>query len=268
MTRDALRGRLHTIVFEADTPAGRWFDIGLLVTIALSVIVVMLDSVAEYHVRFGSTLLASEWTLTVIFTFEYILRLWIVQRPGAYARSFFGVVDLLSIVPSYLSLFFSGAQLLIVIRSLRLLRVFRVLKLGHLLGEASVLSSALRASRSKILVFLGGVVISVVIFGSIMYLVEGPENGFTSIPRATYWAIVTITTVGYGDIHPHTPLGQVLASVAMILGYGIIAVPTGIVGVELAEASRQNISQQACPSCGKQGHAPVARFCMHCGAAL
>jgi voltage-gated potassium channel len=268
MTRDALRARLHTIVFEADTPAGRWFDLSLLLAIALSVLVVMLDSVSEYHARFGGLLFATEWALTVIFTIEYFLRLWIVQRPGAYARSFFGLVDLMSIVPAYVSLFFGGAQLLIVIRSLRLLRVFRILKLAHLLGEASVLSSALRASRSKILVFLGGVVISVTIFGSIMYLVEGPENGFTNIPRSIYWAIVTITTVGYGDIHPKTPLGQVLASVAMILGYGIIAVPTGIVGVELAEASRQKISQQACPACGKQGHAPVARFCMHCGAAL
>jgi voltage-gated potassium channel len=269
MTRETLQSRLHTIIFEADTPAGRGFDLGLLWAILLSVLVVMLDSVDTYRARFGDALHVAEWILTALFTAEYLLRLWIVRRPLQYATSFFGMVDLLSIVPSYLSLLLPGAQLMIVVRSLRLLRAFRILKLPHLLGEASVLTSALRASRGKIAVFLGGVVIAVTIFGSLMYLVEGPEHGFTSIPRAVYWAIVTITTVGYGDISPQTPLGQVLASASMILGYGIIAVPTGIVGAELAQAVReQQINHQACPSCGQQGHAMVARFCMHCGSAL
>jgi len=263
--RAIVRERLHEIIYEAETPAGRAFDVALLVAILLSVLVVMLDSVRWIHVRYGEWLLACEWTLTVLFTLEYVLRLYAVKRPLAYARSFFGVVDLLSIVPSYLSLFVSGTQLLMIIRSLRLLRAFRVLKLVHLLGEAHVLSAALRASRSKIMVFLGTVVIAVTIVGSMMYLIEGPEHGFTSIPRAVYWAIVTITTVGYGDIHPQTPLGQALASLAMVLGYGIIAVPTGIVSVELAEASRTRVDTRACPTCSLEGHAADARFCKSCG---
>jgi voltage-gated potassium channel len=268
MDRERLRTALREIVFEAETPAGRAFDIALLWAICLSVLVVMLDSVSEYHARFGHILLVCEWVLTVVFTLEYLVRLWIVERPAIYATSFYGIVDLFSILPAYASLMFSGTQLLLVIRSLRLLRAFRVLKLVHLLGEASVLANALRASRPKISVFVGGVVIAVLIFGSVMYLVEGPENGFTSIPRSVYWAIVTITTVGYGDIHPRTPLGQVLASVAMILGYGIIAVPTGIVSAELAQASRAKDERKACPHCGLRGHDVHARFCSRCGGAV
>jgi voltage-gated potassium channel len=264
----SLRERIHEIIFEAETPAGRLFDVILLWLILLSVLVVMLDSVAEVHQRFGDLLLIGEWILTALFTIEYLVRLWSVAKPLAYARSFFGIVDLLSILPAYLSLLFSGAQLLIVIRSLRLLRAFRVLKLAQLLGEATVLSSALRASRSKILVFVGTVVIAVTIIGSMMYVIEGPAHGFTSIPRGVYWAIVTITTVGYGDISPETPLGQALASVAMVLGYGIIAVPTGIVSVELAEATRVRSSERLCPACGAPGHDRDALFCKRCASAL
>jgi voltage-gated potassium channel len=264
----SLRQQVHEIIFEAETPAGRLFDVVLLWAILLSVLVVMLDSVAEVHQRFGPELFVGEWILTALFTLEYLVRLWSVARPAAYARSFFGVVDLLSILPAYLSLVFSGAQLLIVIRSLRLLRAFRVLKLAQLLGEATVLAGALRASRSKILVFVGTVVIAVTIIGSLMYVIEGPAHGFTSIPRAVYWAIVTITTVGYGDISPQTPLGQALASVAMVLGYGIIAVPTGIVSVELAEATRVRGEARACPSCAAADHHRDALFCRRCGSAL
>lgn len=262
------RERLHEIIFEADTPEGRAFDVVLLCAILLSVLVVMLDSVSEIHERYGTWLLTCEWLFTLLFTVEYVLRLYSVQRPLAYAYSFFGIVDVLAIIPSFLSILFSGAQLLIVIRSLRLLRAFRVLKLAHLLGEANVLTAALRASRPKIMVFLGTVIIAVTIIGSMMYLIEGPTHGFTSIPRAVYWAIVTITTVGYGDIHPKTPLGQALASIAMVLGYGIIAVPTGIVSVELAEASKFRFSLRACPACAAEGHDPDARFCKKCGTAL
>jgi voltage-gated potassium channel len=264
----SLRERVHEIIFEAETPAGRAFDVLLLWMILLSVFVVMLDSVAQVHERFGHLLLTCEWILTLLFTLEYVMRLWSVKKPLGYALSFFGMVDLLSILPAYLSLAFSGAQLLIIIRSLRLLRAFRILKLAQLLGEATVLSSALRASRSKILVFVGTVVIAVTIIGSMMYVIEGPAHGFTSIPRSVYWAIVTITTVGYGDISPQTPLGQALASLAMVLGYGIIAVPTGIVSVELAEATRTRAGERTCPACGLAGHDGDALFCKRCGAAF
>ena len=263
-----LRARLHEIIFEADTRAGRAFDIALLCLILISVVTVMLDSVSSVHSRYGVWLVKAEWTVTSLFTLEYILRLLSVRRPLAYAFSFFGVVDLLSILPTFLSLAFTGAESLLVIRSVRLLRAFRVFKLAHLLGEATVLSAALRASRPKISVFLVSVACAVTIVGALMYLIEGPEHGFTNIPIAIYWAIVTITTVGYGDIHPQTPAGQTLASVAMVLGYGIIAVPTGIVSVELAEASRKGISTQACPACAAQGHDPDARYCKRCGSAL
>jgi voltage-gated potassium channel len=263
-----LRERIHEIIFEAETPAGRAFDVGLLIAILISIAVVMLDSVGSVHARFGSWLVAAEWTLTVLFSIEYVLRLVSVHRPLAYAFSFFGAVDLLSIAPTYLSLLFSGAQSLIVIRSLRLLRAFRVLKLAHLLGEANILWTALQASRPKIAVFLVSVGCAVTIVGAFMYLVEGPEHGFTSIPVAIYWAIVTITTVGYGDIHPQTPLGQAIASAAMVLGYGIIAVPTGIVSVELAEATRTRVNTVACPACAEQGHDLNARYCKRCGAPL
>jgi voltage-gated potassium channel len=262
------RHHLHEVIFEADTPAGKAFDVALLVAIVASVIAAVLESVAEIRAAVGAELLIVEWTFTVLFTVEYLLRLVCVRRPWRYARSFFGVVDLMAILPTYLSFFFAGAQTLIVIRALRLLRVFRVLKLSHFVGEARLLRVALRASSRKIIVFLGTVLALVVIIGALMYVIEGQDNGFVNIPLSIYWAIVTLTTVGYGDIAPQTVAGRILASAVMIMGYAIIAVPTGIVTVELAQASRRPVSTQACPSCGVGGHDADARFCKHCGAGL
>lgn len=265
-TGNALRTRLRVIIFEAETTAGRAFDVALLWAIGMSILIVMLDSMEEARQTYGDWLAAGEWTFTILFSLEYAIRLWVVRSPFAYARSFYGIVDLLSITPAYLGLFFGGAHSLIVIRSLRLLRIFRVLKLAQFMGEAHVLVTALRRSRRKILVFLGSITVLVFIMGAVMYLVEGPKHGFTSIPRGVYWAIVTLTTVGYGDIHPHTPLGQALAAMVMILGYAVIAVPTGIVSVELNEAMHGD--HRACPACGEQGHELDSRFCRHCGAHL
>lgn len=262
------RGRAHEIIFEADTPAGRAFDVGLLWCIVASVAAVLLESVAGIRERWGVPLRVAEWTFTILFTVEYVLRLMTVGRPLRYAWSFFGVVDLLAIVPTYLSLVVSGTQSLIVIRALRLLRVFRILKLAHFVGEAQQLTAALIASLRKITVFLGAVVTLVLIVGALMYLIEGEEHGFTSIPESIYWAIVTLTTVGYGDIAPQTILGKALASTVMILGYGIIAVPTGIVTVELAGVQRQRVSTQACRQCSSEGHDTDASFCKYCGARL
>lgn len=268
MERSRRRERLRQIIFEADTPAGRTFDVVLLWAIALSVGVVMLESVVTIRRGHGTTLRAVEWGFTALFTVEYVLRLYCAPRTFAYARSFFGIVDLLAIVPTYLSLIIPGSQSLLTIRALRLLRIFRVLKLVHYLGEANVLSTALRSSRRKVTVFLGTVLVLVVIVGSAMYLIEGSESGFTSIPRSVYWAIVTLTTVGYGDITPRTVPGQVLASMVMILGYSIIAVPTGIVTAEIMEASRQPVTTRTCMACLSEGHLPQARYCRDCGAPL
>ena len=265
--RSRWRARLHEIIFEADTPAGRAFDVALLIAILVSVVAVILESVAEIRRQYGGALRAVEWTITVAFTVEYVVRLVAVDRPGRYARSFFGVVDLLAVLPTYLALVLPATQSLMVIRAIRLLRVFRILKLTHFLAEGQLLFTAMRASRRKITVFLGVVVTVVLIVGALMYLIEGEEHGFTSIPTSMYWAVVTMTTVGYGDIAPRTPLGQFLASLLMILGYGIIAVPTGIVTVELANAGRA-VSRQACPSCGAEGHDIDARHCKYCGARL
>ncbi len=262
------RARLHEVIFEAETPAGKAFDVGLLVAIVLSIVAVCLESVPEVRTRWGSELRAVEWLFTILFTIEYVLRLASVRRPLSYARSFYGIVDLLAILPSYLSFVVVGSQSLLVIRALRLLRVFRVLKLAHFVGEARMLHAAIRASSRKIVVFLGAVLTSVVIVGALMYLIEGPENGFTSIPLAIYWAIVTMTTVGYGDIAPQTVPGQILAAGVMILGYGIIAVPTGIVTVELSSALRTSVRTDACPTCGAEGHATDAEFCKYCGGRL
>ena len=259
---------LHEIIFEADTPAGKNFDVALLIAIMISVAAVLLESVTEISVRWGFALRTVEWILTALFTVEYVLRLICVVRPARYAVSFFGIVDLLSIIPSYLSFFIAGSQSLLVIRVLRLLRVFRVLKLVHFVGEASVLGASIRASGRKIIVFLGTVVMAVIIVGSLMYLIEGEENGFTSIPLSIYWAVVTMTTVGYGDIAPQTIVGKVLAATVMVLGYGIIAVPTGIVTVELSNAQRRSISTQVCPHCVREGHATDAVFCKYCGERL
>jgi voltage-gated potassium channel len=264
------RHRLHTVIFEADTPAGRAFDMSLFVVIALSVATVMLDSVRAIYAEYGDVLRAAEWVFTALFTVEYVLRLIAVKRPLRYALSFYGLVDLLALLPSYVSLVLPAGRYLLVVRVLRLLRIFRVLKLGPFLVEGRVLAQALRASRHKISVFLATVVTLVVLIGTLMYVIEGEANGFTSIPVSMYWTIVTLTTVGYGDIAPQTELGKLLASFVMILGFGIIAVPTGIVTAELAYAARRGepIATQACPSCGAEGHGADARFCRRCGAGL
>jgi len=260
---------LYIIIFEADTPLGKYFDVTLLVSILLSVIVVMLESVEHLKSSYGNVFYILEWSFTALFTVEYIARLVVIKRPSKYAFSFFGLVDLVSIIPTYLSLFVVGFHSLLVIRSLRLLRVFRIFKLMRFLGEANQLSTALRASRNKIIVFMGVVSVSVAILGTLMYLIEGGENGFTSIPRSIYWAIVTLTTVGYGDIAPHTILGQIVASLVMILGYGIIAVPTGIVTSEIAMQKRQDqFNPKACSSCSKEGHEKDAEYCKYCGELL
>lgn len=262
------RFRLHEIIFEADTPAGKWFDIFLIISIAASVAVVMLDSVDGFRRHYGDLFAICEWVFTLLFTCEYLLRLFCVRNPLKYAFSFLGLVDLFSILPTYMSLLVPGTQYLIVIRVLRVLRVFRVFKLVHFMGEASILVRALKASRRKIIVFLTTVFTLVIIFGSLMYLIEGADNGFTSIPRSIYWAIVTMTTVGYGDISPKTNLGQMLASLIMILGYAIIAVPTGIVTTELGMAGRKPVSTQACPECMCEDHDQDAVFCKICAARL
>jgi voltage-gated potassium channel len=264
----ALKQKFYEIIFEADTRAGRIFNVVLFIAILCSVAIIFLDSVESVRVRYGRLLRALEWFFTILFTMEYLARLWSVHKRKKYIFSFFGIIDLLSILPNYLALVFTGAQSLMVIRSLRLLRIFRIFKLSRYVGEGQNLARALKASQHKITVFLLVVLTSVIIMGTIMYLVEGPENGFTSIPVSIYWAIVTMTTVGYGDIAPATPLGQTLASVIMIMGYGIIAVPTGIVSSELIQLNRQQITTQVCPHCFKEGHDVDAIFCKHCGGKL
>ena len=261
------RNTLYVIIFEAESPAGKLFDEILILTILLSVIVVMLDSVNSIAVRYGDLFYTLEWIFTILFTVEYFLRLICVGRPLRYATSFFGIIDLLAILPTYLSLMLPGSQYLLVIRSLRLLRVFRVLKLAQYMGEANLWMKALRASRRKITLFLFTVLNLVVILGSLMYVIEGAESGFTSIPRSIYWAIITLTTVGYGDIVPETNLGQALASVIMIIGYSIIAVPTGIVTSEITYASKYS-SGRVCHNCRFEGHDIDAKFCKRCGAKL
>lgn len=264
------RARLHTVVFEVDTPAGRAFDLVLIALIAISVLLVSAETVNGLSPASYRAMRVAEWALTVVFTIEYVLRLLAVKYPLAYAASFYGVIDLAAILPTWVSLVVPGAQVLLVVRVLRLMRIFRVLKLTRYLSEARVLGSALRASSQKITVFLFAVAAMVVVFGTVMYVVEGPANGFTSIPRSMYWAIVTLTTVGYGDISPRTPLGQTLASLVMIMGYGVIAVPTGIVTAELSSGRRPDsvsVSGQACASCGLDQHESDAHFCKRCGAA-
>ena len=263
-----VRSRLHEIIFEADTPAGKLFDVLLILSIVLSVVLVMLDSVSGIQQTHGVLLYIGEWVFTILFTIEYLLRLYSVGRPLSYATSFFGIVDLLAILPTYLSLVFPGAQYFLVIRILRVLRVFRVLKLVQYVSEAHVLRQAMRASRRKITVFLFVVLTLVVIFGSLMYIIEDPESGFTSIPQSIYWTIVTLTTVGYGDISPRTGLGQTMAALIMIIGYGIIAVPTGIVTAELTHSYKKSVSTQSCPQCSFEGHDADAEFCKYCGSIL
>ena len=260
-----LRDRIGNVIFEVDTPAGRAFDALLLVAIVASVVAVLLESVAPVRARYGPQLRAIEWGFTIAFTIEYLARIATARRPLRYVRSFYGLIDLLAIVPTYLTLVVTGSHALVVVRALRVLRVFRVLKAARYVGEAGVLSRALRASSAKIVVFLVFVSTVVLIGGAVMYLVEGPEQGFDSIPLGMYWAIVTLTTVGYGDLVPVTNLGRGLASVLMILGYGVIAVPTGIVTTELARASRPQPRRIECPSCGTDRHEADAAFCRVCG---
>jgi len=262
----SLRERWRIIIFESDTYAGKLFDVILLIAILLSVVAVMLESVGTIKAQHGELLYIIEWVFTILFTVEYVARIIIIEKPWKYITSFFGLIDLLSIIPTYLGLILVGAHSLLVIRSIRLLRVFRVLKMMRFLGEASYLTGALRASRAKITVFIGAVFVAVVILGTLMYMIEGPEHGFTSIPRSIYWAVVTLTTVGYGDIAPGTVIGQGLATLIMILGYGMIAVPTGIVSAEMShQRAVDKLATLSCVSCNRTDHDADAKFCKHCG---
>jgi voltage-gated potassium channel len=263
--RQHWRQTLHTIIYEADTPAGKIFDIMVLLCICLSVIIVLLDSVHDIHAAYRRELLTLEWFFTLVFTIEYILRIISVRKPIRYMTSFFGIVDLMSVLPTYLSFFIPGTQYLLVIRILRMLRIFRIFKLVEYVGSAGILRRALWASRHKISVFLFTVLTIAVIIGSLMYVIEGEEHGFNNIPISIYWAIVTLTTVGYGDLSPQTPLGQMLSMLVMVLGYGIIAVPTGIVTLELGKIPNTPITTQACPNCAAEGHDHDAIYCKYCG---
>ena len=259
--------RLHEIIYEADTPSGKLFDVILLIAILASVLFVMLESVESIQKNYGEYLNIAEWVITILFSIEYVLRIISIQKPTKYIFSFYGIIDLLSTIPKYISLILVGSHNLAALRALRLLRIFRILKLARYIGASNRLLIALKQSKAKIAVFLFFVLILCVILGTIMYMVEGSENGFTSIPTSIYWAIVTLTTVGYGDIAPGTVLGQLIASIIMILGYAIIAIPTGIVGSELSKTKIQT-NTQACPSCLKDNHEDNAKFCNDCGEKL
>lgn len=266
--RNPTKEKIHEIIFEADTPAGKTFDIILLVAIVASLAVVIIESVDSISNRYIDFFIWAEVFFTILFTLEYALRIYCVYRPWKYIFSFFGIIDFLAILPGYLSLVISGSQYLLVIRGLRLIRVFRIFKLGHFLNEGEVIINALRASRAKITVFLTFITINTVIIGAMMYLVEGGSNdSFSSIPRGIYWAIVTLTTVGYGDITPVTPIGQFLSALVMILGYAVLAVPTGIVSAEMINENRKN-NTQACRYCGSEGHDDDAVHCKYCGEQL
>lgn len=262
------REQLRIIIFQSDTPAGRRFDQILLAVILGSLIAVILDSIPAVHAQYAWLLAWIEWGFTLVFIIEYLLRLYCSPRPLQYAFSFYGLVDLLAIVPGILALYYSDAQYLLIVRVLRMLRIFRILKLSPYLKQANYLLSALRGSKQKIIVFLLSVSTLVVVFGTLMYVIEGPEHGFTSIPTGIYWAIVTLTTVGYGDIVPRTVLGQMMSSLVMITGYSIIAVPTGIFTAELANAMRSEQLRHDCPVCSKNNHEHGAAFCSRCGNAL
>jgi voltage-gated potassium channel len=272
LRRLAGREWLRRTILEADTPAGKAFDTALLAGVLISVVAVILESDPVLRQQWSGTFQALEWVFTLLFSFEYLLRLLCVEDRLAYARSFLGLVDLLSIVPTFLGLLVSGAQVLLVVRALRLLRLFRVLKLGAYLQESELLWSALSAARRKIAVFLLGMVTLVVLIGALLYVIEGPTHGFRSIPVGIYWAVVTITTVGYGDVAPVTPLGRFLASVVMLLGYSILAVPTGILTAEFGAAARRQASlpqrERPCAACGRDGHDADAIHCKYCGAGL
>ena len=265
------RGKLHEVIYEADTPAGKLFDVVLLIVIIMSIILVMLESVEQIGTQYFVLLDTLEWIITILFSLEYMARIICVKKPSAYIFSFYGMVDLLSTIPKYLSLFVVGTHSLVALRALRLLRVFRILKLTRFISESTNFDRALKRSRVKIAVFLSFVLVLCVILGTVMYLVEGEqESGFTSIPRSVYWAIVTLTTVGYGDIAPSSALGQFIASLIMILGYGIIAIPTGIVTSEMTKKERDNIpdNTQSCPNCMESYHSDNAQYCHKCGQGL
>ena len=262
------RSRVHEILFGTETPAGKTFDVVLIASIFLSVIVVMLDSVTAINAVYDRQLFLLEWAFTILFTIEYLLRLSCTGSPWHYAVSFFGIIDLLAILPNYLSLLIPGAEIFLVIRVLRVLRIFRIFKLVQFIGEANLLLKSLRASIHKITVFLFVVLCLVIIFGSLIYVIEGEANGFTSIPKSIYWAVVTMTTVGYGDISPKTAFGQTLAALIMIVGYSIIAVPTGIVTAEISQRLKKRISSRPCPACAAFDHDDDAEYCKHCGASL
>ncbi|MGY8819844.1 MAG: ion transporter [Pseudomonadales bacterium] len=273
MDNEALRSmgwreRLYVIIFFTNTSAGKRFDTWLLVFILASLLVVMFDSVAAYREAHGTLLASLEWFFTVVFAIEYLLRIYTHPEPRKYIFSFYGAIDLLSVLPAFIALLLPDAQYLLVIRAIRMLRVFRVLKLTQYLSQANFLLVALRGSKQKIIVFLLSVTTMVLIYGTLMYVIEGPANGFTSIPMSIYWAVVTLTTVGFGDMVPLTPLGKALATLVMITGYSIIAVPTGIFTAELATAMREDSLHYRCPSCEKLSHEPNASFCSRCGTQL
>ncbi|KHE91879.1 MAG: ion transporter [Candidatus Scalindua rubra] len=260
------RDVLYEVIFKADTVSGKSFDIAVMVIIALSVITVIINTVGSIEQEYGNILHIAEWVFTIIFTIEYILRLICCKRPAAYARSFFGVVDLFAILPTYISVIIPGSHVLLVIRILRVLRIFRVLKLVKYIGESELLIDALQSSRRKITVFLFSVITIVIIFGSVMYIVESQENGFNNIPQSIYWAVVTLTTVGYGDVTPRTHIGKVIAMIIMVMGYGILAVPTGIVTAEITKAMGHNkVASNICEGCGYRWHDDDAHYCKHCG---
>ncbi|MFI8378145.1 ion transporter [Leeuwenhoekiella sp. NPDC079379] len=269
------KSKIHEVIYEADTPAGKIFDVILLILILLSVVLVMLESVADMQIKYGTYFYIGEWIITVFFTIEYILRVISIRKPSAYVFSFYGLIDFISTIPLYLSFFFVGTNALLTIRALRLLRVFRILKITRYIGEGNKLTKALKDSRPKILVFLFAVMILSVIAGTLMYIVEGPEHGFKSIPVSVYWCIVTLTTVGFGDIAPVTALGQFIAMIIMVLGYGIIAVPTGIVSAEMAkkdtvepDQKSLRLNTQVCHNCGARKHQDEAQYCHKCGSSL
>lgn len=266
-----IKEQLHEIIFEADTPIGKAFDVILLILISASVLVVIIESIPSYDAKYHDVFFILEWFFTIIFTIEYLLRIYSVYRPIKYITSFYGVIDLLSILPTYISLIIAGTHYLLVIRALRLMRVFRILKLGHFMNEGQVIVKAMVASRAKITVFLTFVSLIVIIIGAVMYLIEGGSNpNFSSIPRSIYWAVVTLTTVGYGDITPVTEVGQFLSAIVMILGYAIIAVPTGIVSAEFIDQGKKagQTNTQACRYCGREGHDNDAKHCKYCGEQL
>ncbi len=264
MNKKSIKSKIYDIIFESDTPSGKGFDLFLIFSILCSVVVVFLDSVQYYNNEYGEILYVFEWIITILFTIEYLLRIYSIGKPIMYMKSFFGIIDFLSIIPTYISIFFPATRYLIIIRILRVLRIFRILKLILYIGESNLLMDALIAARRKIIVFLFFVLTLATIFGSLMYIVEGEGTGFTSIPRSVYWAIVTITTVGYGDITPKTDIGQFLASMIMIIGYATIAIPTGIISAELS-AMKQKYNNIVCPECGDEDHEEGAKYCRICG---